>query len=330
MSLLLAADVGGTKTDLAVYDTAHGLENAVVEATFASGKYSSFALLLEDFFADGKLRIDRACFGVAGPVLDNRVRLTNLPWQIDGDEIAGKFAMGSVVVINDLVALGSAIPFLQPDDVRVLHAGNRKEKGAVGVVAPGTGLGMAFLVWNGAKYQVCPSEGGHAGFAPGRDDAELFRFLQAQNQTTSIESLCSGQGLPNIYVFLRDSGLFPEPEWLKEELAGAHDPTPVIVAAAMDPLRKCHICRETVRSFVGILADVCGNLALTVVATGGMYIGGGIPSRILPFLLEDDFHGRFAGRGKMSGLLADVPVAVIINSKAALLGAAAYGLGNDE
>ncbi len=287
-------------------------------------------MLLHEFLVDKQLHIDRACFGVAGPVIENRSRLTNLPWEIDGKELAGEFGIRSVSVINDLVALGNAIPYLRDTDIHVLHEGRRCAKGAVGLVAPGTGLGMAFLVWTGDKYLVCPSEGGHAAFSPNREDSELVRFLQKKSESISIESLCSGQGLPAVYRFLRDSGLFPEPEWLGILLAGAKDHAPLIVEAAMDPLRKCHICRETVRTFAGILAEVCGNLAVTVVATGGIYIGGGIAPRILPFLSDEGFLRRFRIRGKMSVLLADVPVSVIINAKAALLGAAAYGLENDQ
>jgi glucokinase len=195
------------------------------------------------------------------------------------------------------------------------------------VVAPGTGLGIAFCVWDGKRYIACPSEGGHAGFSPANaDELELSRFLLSHGIGTSFESLCSGSGLPNIYRFLIESGRFAESDWVREDMAGAAHPTPVIAQAAQGPGKRCPVCVEAMRLFTGILAEACGNLAVTVLATGGIYIGGGILPRILSLLQKEDFVKRFTSKGKMSVLLAGVPVSIIINPKAALLGTAAYGL----
>ena len=327
MTYLLAADVGGTKTDVAIFDAERGFRRPVREATMASREYATFSQLLAAFLQAGHEQPDHACFGVAGPVLRNRARLTNLPWEIAGPDIAREFGLGRVEVINDLVAVASSIPHLTGDDLVVLQRGNRDEQGAMGVVAPGTGLGVAFCVREQDRYLVCPSEGGHAGFSPGNlDEVELLRFLLATGGNTSFESLCSGSGLPNIYRFLIDTGRFPPSARLTEKLAASSDPTPLIVQSALDPAERCPLCHETVRLFTGILAEICGNLAVTVLSTGGIFIGGGIPPRILPLLEHEHFLDRFKCKGKMSGLLAAIPVAVIINPKAALMGAAAYGL----
>jgi glucokinase len=326
MTYLLAADVGGTKTDVAIF-AGRDCRRPVREATLASREYATFSHLLAAFLDGGGPRPDDACFGVAGPVLRNRARLTNLPWEIIGDEIAREFGLARVEVINDLVAVASAIPHLTGDDLVVLQRGERDEQGAVGVVAPGTGLGVAFCVRDRDRYLVCPSEGGHAGFSPGSlDEVELLRFLLATGGNTSFESLCSGTGLPDIHRFLVDTGRFPPSARLAEKLAAAFDQTPAIVQGALDGENGCPLCRETVRLFTGILAEICGNLAVTVLARGGIYIGGGIPPRILPLLQQEHFLARFRRKGKMSGLLATVPVAVIVNPRAALLGAAAHGL----
>jgi len=330
MTYLLAADIGGTKTDVAIFAADQGLSRPMHQATLANRDYASFTQLLTAFLQRVKLQPDRACFGVAGPVLNNRVKLTNLPWEIAGSDIAEQFALARVEIINDLVAVASSIPHLTDNDLLVLQHGTRQDKGALGVVAPGTGLGIAFCIWDGSGYLACPSEGGHGGFSPADpDELELLGFLLDHGIEPSFESLCSGSGLPNIYRFLIETGGFTEADWLRAELAEAVDPTPVIVQAALGPGNRCPVCSETLRLFTGILAEACGHLAVTVLATGGIYIGGGIPPRILPLLQQKDFINRFTGKGKMSGLLAAIPVSVIINPKAALIGAAAYGLRPD-
>jgi len=326
MEHLLAVDVGGTKTDLAIYNIATGCKNPLYQETLASGEYATFAELLQHYLDDKKISVKCACLGVAGPVQRNRVKLTNLPWEIIGSEVEAKFGIEKVSIINDLVAVASSIPFLSGDDLVVLKEGKAVPGGTRGVVAPGTGLGIAFSVWDGDRYTVNPSEGGHAGFSPGDEtELELLRFMFSRSKkTVSFESLISGIGLPNIYRFLLEHGTYTEPQWLAEELSSEADPTPVIVQAAMNREKECVLCKETVRLFVKILAGACGNLAVTVMATGGIYLGGGIPPRILSFLQCEEFQKRFMERGKMAELLAGIPVFVIMNPKAALIGAAGY------
>lgn len=327
MTYFLAADIGGTKTDLAIFDTDQGLGLPLFPATLINQNYESFSLLLASFLKKISIQPECACFGVAGPVLGNRVKLTNLPWEIAASDIYGQFHLKKIDIINDLVALANAVPHLSDADLVVIHAATSREKGTVGVVAPGTGLGIAFCVWGPGNYIVCPSEGGHAGFSPAdEDELELLRYLFSEGINTSFESLCSGSGLPNIYRFLLHSGRFVETEWVGEEMSMKADPTPVIIKAALDATKQCPVCLEAVRLFTVILAEICGNLAVTVLATGGLYIGGGIPPRILSLLNRKEFVHRYTRKGKMFDLVRSIPVAVITNPKAALIGAAAYGL----
>lgn len=326
MEHLLAVDVGGTKTDLALYDAGLGCRNPLWQETLPSQDYATFTELLHRFLDGKQVQLKGACLGVAGPVQGNRVKLTNLPWEIVGSEIEAEFGIDQVSIINDLVAIAHSIPFLSDDDLVVLKGGNVVSGGARGVVAPGTGLGIAFSVWDGSQYIVNPSEGGHAGFSPADEiELELLRFMFSRSEEpVSFESLCSGMGFPAIYRFLIEQGHFGEPYWLAAELAAGGDVTPVIVQAAMSQEKECPLCRETVRLFVQILAGACGNLAVTVMATGGIYLGGGMPTHILPFLQDEAFQRRFLKRGKMAGLLAGIPIFVIMNPKAALIGAAGY------
>ena len=197
------------------------------------------------------------------------------------------------------------------------------------VIAPGTGLGEAFLTWNGHRYQAYASEGGHADFAPnGLLEIELLEYLHRRLGHVSSERVCSGKGLPNIYAFLRDSGYAKEPEWLRSRLALTQDPTPIIIDAALDENTPCEICAQTLHVFTSILAAEAGNLALKVLATGGVYFGGGIPRRIIRLLKEDRFLQAFRQKGRMSDLLAKLPVHVITNPRAALIGAASYAFHN--
>ena len=323
MNYLLAADIGGTKTDLALYDARNRSKSPLYAEILPSQEFESFSDLLHRFDAGRNLRISRACLAVAGPVIDNRAKLTNLPWHVVGSEIEAEFSINEVKIINDLVAIASSIPHLSTDDLVELAPGNPAPGGALGVIAPGTGLGVSFSVWAGDKYIACPSEGGHASFSPANEmEIDLLRFLLSEGNPISIETVCSGMGLPAIYHFVKARGM-KEPGWLAAELSRASDTTPIIVQAALDKKKQCPICRETVRLFVGILAEACSNLAVTVMATGGVYLGGGIPPRIISFLREESFVQRFRAKGKMSGLVSGIPVSVIKNPKAALIGAAA-------
>ena len=325
--MLLAGDIGGTKTVLGVFTAGKGPHAPLVQATFPSAEYPSLDAFVREFLARAEQRMERAVFGVAGPVVAGRVTVTNLPWMLDEAQLRAELSMSSVRLINDLTALAYAVPHLGPDDLATLNEGQPVEGGAIAIVAPGTGLGEAYLVWDGRRYNPCASEGGHADYAPATlGEVELLRYLLERVEHVSYEHVCSGNGLPHIYAYLRDSGRAAEPGWLSAQLAAAEDPTPVIVNTALDRREGCEICVATLDTFVSILGSEAGNLALKVLATGGVYLGGGIPPRILPALRDGRFMEAFRRKGRMAGLLADVPVHVILHGGATLLGAALCGL----
>ena len=325
-NMLLVGDIGGTKTNLALVSAGRGLEFPLAEATFPSRQYPSLEAMVHAFLAGADWVVKAACFGVAGPVVGGRAVTTNLPWIVDERELEVALGLSSVYLLNDLDAIAQAVPRLQADDLETLHSGEPTPNGPIAVLAPGTGLGQAFLTWGPEGYQSHPSEGGHVDFAP--TDAlqsEMLRYLWRRFEHVSYELVCSGRGLPNIYAFLKESGYAREPDWLAEELAGAADPTPIIVGAALEGKRPCELCQKTLDLFISILGAKAGNLALQVMATGGVYLGGGIPPKILPALRDGRLLKSFVGKGRFSDLLARVPIHVILNPKAALLGAAWHG-----
>lgn len=325
--MLLAGDIGGTKTVLAVYSEEHGARQSVAEKVYASASYGSLEKIIADFLASTDLRIDRACFGVAGPVVEQQSRITNLPWVITAKRLQSTLGIGSVALLNDLQAIAYAVPHLQPDEVHTLHKGNPLPGGNIAVIAPGTGLGEAYLTWDGNRYHAYPSEGGHGDFAPtSAIEIELLRYLMERLDHVSYERLASGSGFPNIYNFLRDGGYAEEPAWLTEQLHHSTDPSPIIVKAGMTREPPCELCTMALDLFVSILGAETGNLALKLIARGGVYLGGGIPPRILPALEQQRFMRSFLHKGRMADLLLAMPVHVILNPKTALLGAVFFGL----
>lgn len=318
----LVGDVGGTKTSLAVVDPSAGPRRWTRMATLPSQNFPDLVSLVQAFLSQGSERIERACFGVAGPVRAGRVHLTNLNWHLDEQQLAHSLRLTEAILINDLLAIANAVPHLLPDELRTLNAGRPEPHATIAVIAPGTGLGEAFLTWDGTRYRAYPSEGGHTDFAPRNPrELELLRFLLGRFEHISYERLCSGQGIPNIYAFLKETGRAEEPAWLAERLAGVPDPTPIIVEAALrgdSPL----ICRETLELFVSILGAEAGNLALKTLALGGVYVAGGIPPRILPKLEDGAFMRAFLAKGRLSDLMADIPIHVVLQPQAPLIGAA--------
>lgn len=326
---LLAGDIGGTKTNLAIFSAEAGLHRPLAEATLSSGKYSGLEFLVRDFLAQIEIepQIKRAVFGVAGPVVAGKATITNLPWRLEEKQLAEALALDSVHLLNDLLAIANAVPNLKPEDRRTLKEGDPRPDGPISVVAPGTGLGEAYLTWDGRRYRAFPSEGGHTNFAPNNPlEMELLRYLLKRYNHISYERVCSGGlGIPNIYAFLKDSNHAEEPPWLAEKLAETNDPTPVIISSALETDDPCQICRLTLNTFIAILGTEAGNMALNLLATGGVYLGGGIPPRILPALKDGPFLEAFHHKGRLSDLVAPIPVYVIMNPKAALLGATSYG-----
>ena len=325
--VLLAGDIGGTKTALALYSVEQGPRQPLTQATFPSQNYVSLEAIVREFLADKTVRVLRASFGVAGPVDNGRAQVTNLPWIIEAQALSAMLE-APVVLLNDLAAIAHAVPYLAYADLETLNVGQANPHGALGIVAPGTGLGEAFLVWDGQRYRPFPSEGGHADFAPTTPlEVELLSYLQARFGHVSYERVCSGKGLPNLYAFLKDTDRYTEPKWLHDDLARAADPTPVIVQAALD--QRAEISVATMDLFVSILGSEAGNLALKVLATGGLYLGGGIPPRILSLLTPAAFLSAFTRKGRFADVLARVPVHVIRQPQVALLGAACHGLESE-
>ncbi len=323
--MILAGDIGGTKTVLALIENAEAVQRPFREATFPSSQYSSLESIIQEFLAEIDETPTAASFGVAGPVVNGRSQITNLPWIIDATVIQETFNIPRVHLLNDLEAIATAVPHLAADEMTTLNPGQPNPTGAIAIVAPGTGLGEAFLVWDGQRYRAYPTEGGHVSFAPSNhEELDLLLFLQRKYGHVSYERVCSGSGIPNIFDFLADSSNFKNPGWLRRDLALAEDRTPIIFHAALE--KKEPIAIAALELFVKILGGEVGNMALKVLATGGVYIGGGIPPRILPLLQRSDFMNFVTQKGRFSGLLSRIPVHVIQNPKAALRGAAYDGL----
>lgn len=325
--MLLAGDIGGTKTVLALFSTTESVDtlHPLHLQTYPSGRFTSLEAIIAQFLQDKNVEIDAATFGVAGPVVNGRSQITNLPWMIDAASIGQTFAIKKVALLNDLESIANAVPHLQANDLATINHGKPEPGGAIAVIAPGTGLGEAFLIWDGQRYQAQPSEGGHASFAPtNADQRALQAFLEQKFNHISFERVCSGSGIPNLYNFWRQDGRFPEPDWLREQINQAEDPTPVIVEAGL--AKTADICTATVEMFVDILAGEASNMALKVLSTGGVYLGGGIPPRLLNLLQTDRFLSEYGDKGRFSNLLLGMPVQVICNPQTALLGAAWAGM----
>lgn len=325
---LLAGDIGGTKTILALYPVNGSPRTPVKKERFTSRSYESLDAIVAKFLANMHPSILRASFGVAGPVQEGRAQITNLPWSIDS-EILREQIKAPVRLLNDLNAIAHAVPYLESSDLETLNAGTVAYQGTLGIVAPGTGLGEAFLTWSDNRYHAHPSEGGHVDFAPVDSlQTELLTYLQARFGHISFERVCSGSGLPSLYTFLKDSGKYPEPDWLREALNQMTDPTPVIVQAGME--NRAEICTATLDLFTAILGSEAGNLALKVFATGGIYLAGGMPGRILSRLRKPDFLHAFTQKGRFAEWLINVPVQVILNQEVALFGAACHGFETEK
>lgn len=326
--MLLVADIGATKTNLAIFSREKGPRDPLAEASFSSEDYDGLGAVVQEFLGDVDLSVDRACIGVAGPVIDGRARGTNLPsWTIDEAEIKEALDLAWARVLNDLEVTANAVPILEGEDVETLNAGRPVSHGPIGVVAPGTGLGEGFLVWDGSRYRAYASEGGHTDFGPNSArERELLAYLRDQFGHVSYERVCSGMGISNIYEYLKVSGYAGEPTWMSDRLEGVEDRTPVIVETALDPEEQCALCSATLEMFLSILGAEVGNLALKLMATAGVYLAGGIPPRILPALRGDTFMEGFLNKGRMEYVVEKIPVYVILTPKAPLWGAAYYGL----
>jgi glucokinase len=320
--MILAGDVGGTKVHLALYDFINGKLEYSRDQRFAAKNYSGLEEIVREFLA--AQQVTAACFGVPGPVRDGRLRLTNLPWTLDSRELSVSLGINHVFLINDLEANGYGVAELSADQIYTLSEGDPSQIGNRALIAAGTGLGEALLIWDGRSHTPFPSEGGHADYAPrNEDEIDLLRFLkQKYNGRISYERVISGMGLTGIYEFLREVRGMEEPPKLAERMAAVDDPNSVITEMAL--AAKSEICEKALDMFVSAYGAEAGNMALKLLSVGGVYVGGGIAPKILEKLKDGTFMKAFTDKGRLSQLLVNMPVRIILESRAALLGAAAY------
>lgn len=326
---VLIGDIGGTKTILAVFSSETGPNKPLVELTYPSTHYASLEAIVAEFLAAVKLPVASACFAIAGPIVAGRAHVTNLAWTVDSEVLKSTFMWPEVKLLNDLESVAYAINILGPSDIYTINPGVPVAGGNIAVLAPGTGLGEAFLTGKDGHYQAHASEGSHVSFGPvGPLQIGLLQYMNQQgHHHVSYERVCSGGlGIPNLYAYLKSIGHAEEPAWLAEQLAGAEDITPIIVNAAQDSTRPCELAVATLDMFVAILGAEAGNLALKVLSSGGIYLGGGISPRILTNLESPEFMDALRNKGRFHEMLSKYPVHVILNPKAGLLGAAAFGL----
>ena len=345
--MILAGDIGGTKTNLALYDWTTERTEPIRLESFHSGDYKSLEEVLEEFLTPPKpptplgeleseghppdepeaelptarpIELTAACFGVAGPVIDNRCKTTNLPWIVDGEIIATKFKIPRVRLLNDLEAMAYGLLLLRPDEIEVLNQGTPpKKKQAMAVLAAGSGLGEAILYWDGNAYRPIPSEGGHTDFAPNNDmEIELLRYLRSQYLHVSYERILSGPGLHAIYEFIRDSKK-NEPTWLAEKIR-VSDPAAVIAEAGLKG--QADIAKQALELFASIYGAEAGNLALKALTLDGVYLGGGIAPKLIAKLKDGTFMKSFTNKGRYKRMMTGIPVMVAMNQGTPLLGAA--------
>jgi glucokinase len=324
--MILAGDIGGTNARLAFFDVLNGHFRLVSSSVFPSREYAGLDQIVSKFVETSKLHPDAACFGVPGPVRNGRVETSNLPWVIESARLADELNLKTTVLLNDLEANAWGIATLDAEDVVSLNQVKGNPVGNQAVISAGTGLGEAGMYWDGSQYRIFATEGGHTDFAPRNElEIELFRYLSGRYGHVSYERIVSGPGLVNVFHFLRDSGRGTEPPWLTDAMAHT-DPAAAISRAALDG--ACALCEQALDLFVSVFAAEAGNLALKIMATGGVYLGGGIAPKMLTKLSGPLFMHAFVGKGRMQPLLESVPVKVITNDKTALMGAARCAAAN--
>lgn len=318
--MILAGDVGGTKCNLALFAEKNGKLEFVFRERFASKEFAKFDLIIREFLRRaapylGQQKIRAAGFGVAGPVIDNRIHATNLPWIVEAESLAQEVGVESIALMNDLGATGHSLQHLPPEDFCVLNVGTPVPGASRALLAAGTGLGEGILFWDGKRYKVVPSEGGHSDFSPRSDQQiELLKFMRHRYPQVSWELILSGRGFRTLHEFIAPSvkhPIFEDPD---------ADPAPFITKSALD--RSCPICVETLDLWTNIYGAEAGNLALKVLALGGVYVAGGIAVKILPKMTDGTFFKSFQDKWHFENMLADVPVSIVLNESAPLIGAA--------
>ena len=325
-TLVLAGDIGGTKTNLGLFSENRNRPVLEVMETFSSSDAPDLEHIIRKFLHMHPSLIRRACFGIAGPVVDGKSKTTNLPWRVSQDRIKKEFSFQHVRIVNDLAATAMAVPILNAVEFYPLNRSDEAKGGHLGLIAPGTGLGVAMMLYHEDRYMPISSEGGHSDFAPNNEkEADLWQYLHRRYGHVSIERVVSGTGLVNIYDWLKSSGRVIESEGFAQKL-NETDPAKAITDGALS--KKDPACIEALAMFVSIFGAVAGNFALIGLTTGGVFLGGGISPKILPKLKEDIFMKAFVNKGRFRRFLEKVPVKVILNDKAALIGAAYCALSD--
>jgi glucokinase len=321
--LVLAGDIGGTKTSLALFSVQGDKLHSEAMRTFPSKRYSGLVPVLQEFLAGNNSKFAAACFGIAGPVVDGKVKTPNLPWMIDTAELRRAIKLDAVSLLNDLEAGAYGIFTLDNDEFYTLNEGTMRQAGNKALIAAGTGLGQAILHDDGQHFHPLASEGGHGDFAPRNElEIELLRYLIKRFQHVSYERVVSGPGLFNLYKFFKESQGLEEPQWLSERFAAANDASAVVSQTAL--AGEAEICIKSLDLFVSVYGAEAGNLALRAKSVRGLYIGGGIAPKILAKLKDGTFMRAFVDKGRYTNLLAAIPVQVVLNDQAALRGAAYY------
>ena len=323
--MILAGEIGATRTRLAAFESDGNKLNRIVEKIYMSQEEPSLPEVITRFVRTEGVGVHSACFGVAGPVRAGKSKISNLAWTIDSAELATLLKLKSVGLINDLEAFAYGIDGLESKDFITLSEGSEDAVGNRAVISARTGLGMAGLYWDGFRHHPFACEGGHSGFSPANDlEIELLAYLQKKYGRVSCERVLSGPGIKNIYDFLRDTKKAEEPAWLTSQLAAAHDAPALISQLALED--KAPICEHTLDIFVGIYGSQTGDCALNFMSTGGIFVGGSIAAKIVPKMKDPTFLRAFLNKGRMEALLRDVPVKIVLNDDAGILGAALYPL----
>ena len=323
--MILAGEIGATRTRLAAFETEGNQLQCAVEKTYMSQQHDGLPGILAHFIKTEGIPVHSACFGVAGPVRAGRSKISNLPWVIDAREIAKQLRLNSVGLLNDLEAYAYGIDGLESKDFITLSDGVEEAEGNRAVISAKTGLGMAGLYWDGFRHHPFACEGGHADFAPRNDlQMELLAYLQKKYGRISCERILSGPGIKNIYDFLRDAHKAEEPEWLRAQMSAAPDPPALISQMALE--RKSAICDQTLSIFVSVFGAETGNCALNFMSTGGIFIGGSIAAKIIRKMNDPVFLESFLDKGRMETILKDMPVKIVANDDSGMIGAARYTL----
>lgn len=323
--IVLAGDLGGTKTNLCFFRATDDKLEALESKKYPSDDFPSCIDVLKQFLADTQQsKVDRICLGVAGPVLNGKVELTNIGWSLDTEEMKTALNVEKAALINDLEATAYGLAGLGPEDFITIHPGKLAGNGNMAIIAPGTGLGEGGLYWSGQHHFPFPTEGGHTGFSPRTEtDIALLKALQEKYGVVSYEKVVSGPAILDMYTFLRDTQQYNEPEWLTKAISDPEEAPAAISKAAIE--EKDALCAETMDYFVRYLAHESANLVMKIKATGGLFLGGGIPPKIAPLLQAKSFYEHYLDCDRMQHLLETVPIRIIKNDKTGLIGAAYYG-----